>query len=160
MEEGGVLDVKTIEHTEVEEELFGLRLGVHGSDVPPGAVATCEDDVLAGITVDEAGLVPSSGYLLHEVDFELRLLCQVAGRECEVLPAGLEGDGCGELEDVAGAAGVSLAGFLVQALLQHCAAVFHRGHSVAHERMQAGVARFLLAEALAEVEVFAGQYGL
>ena len=123
-------------------------------------MAAGQYDVLAGITVDEAGLVPSGGYLLHEVDLELRLLCQVAGRECEVLPAGLEGDGGGEFKDVAGAACVALAGFLVQALLQHCATVFHRGHSVADERMQAGVARFLLAEALTEIEVLAGQYGL
>ena len=55
-------------------------------------MATGEDDVLAGIAVDETGLVPCRRKLAQEVHLKLRQLGEVVGLHGHTLDAGLHDD--------------------------------------------------------------------
>ena len=123
-------------------------------------MATGHHDILAGIAVDEAGLIPCGGYLLHEVNLELRLFSEVARSKSEVLTTRLESNGGSQLEDIAGATCIALARLPVETLLQNCTAIFHRSDGVANKGMEAGMARFHIAETLTEIEVLGGKDSL
>ena len=81
-------------------ELERLTCAVDGDEIPSIAMATSEDDILAWITVDNAGLIPCCGDGLEEIDALLGCVGQIVWRKGEELHRVLEGYGRGEGEDL------------------------------------------------------------
>ena len=103
---------------------------------------TGEDDVTAGIAVDEACLFPDGGKAVEEVQFELRQFVEVVRLEGDALHGGLHDESRGEFEDVGGLSGVTALVVLRDVLVEDDAAPVHRGCGIAAEGVEGEVEAF------------------
>ena len=139
---GRLIDVVTEgfargEHRQVEGECQRLFEGVEACDVP-FAVSTLagEDDVAAGITVDETCFLPGGGKATQEVQFELRQLVEVVRLDGDTLHGGLHDDARGHLEDVRRVARMTALVVGGETFVHDDASPVHRGCGIAAEGME------------------------
>ena len=66
-----------------------------------------EDDVFAGVAIDEAGFFPGCGEVAEEVEFELWEFVEVVGLYGYALDGCLHDDAGGHFEDIGGLTGMS-----------------------------------------------------
>ena len=66
-----------------------------------------EDDVFAGVAINEAGLFPGCGEVAEEVEFELGEFVEVVGLYGYALDGGLHDDAGGHFEDIGGLTGMT-----------------------------------------------------
>ena len=77
-------------HRQVEGQCQWFLLGVEACDVPLAVSSlTGEDNVTAGIAVDEACLLPGGGKAAKEVEFKLRQFAEVVRLHGDTLHGGL-----------------------------------------------------------------------
>ena len=109
---------------------------VDGSNVPQTLVTTSEDDIFAGIAVNELSVFPCSGYSTHEVHRLGGSILKVVGGETKHLYGVLEENGSSELEGVACATDSATVIVAVEAFVEDGSAKLHAAHRVADKGVQ------------------------
>lgn len=142
----------------VEREAFpqGLLLGIDAYNVPFVAMPAGHDDILAGISVNEAGVVPGRGYILHKVDGPRWSIGHVVGSQGKMLHGRLEKHGGGKGEHIGGDAMSSGLVVAIIILVERASAKIHAAYGIAYKRMDAGIAGLGITHALGEMHVFTG----